>query len=167
MKIVAAATGGSRVPAGTGDPDATGEGATSHGGATPVTGNDGSAATASPGDMPDLGGPGAAAVGLGHIPEGAARPEGSAARTPPRGAAAPPSRSGGPAGLLLIGLAGLGAGGALAWRGGLRGRLRGPGVDPDAGDRTTGMSDPAPDDAGESIALARLSVVGGPDHGGS
>lgn len=116
MTIVAAAVGRNRVPAGAGDPPSAG-GATEPGpratGAAGTVGTGGETA-ASPGTVPDLGGA-AAAVDRGRIPEQAGANGTPLASPPPVAAARRPANPRAPAGLVLIGLAGIGA---ERWRGG-------------------------------------------------
>ena len=66
---------------------------------------------------------------------------------------------------MLLGLAGLGAGGALAWRGGLAARLlvKREGTAP-IGPEASGTARDDAETGFDEPPLTRLSVVGGPDR---
>ncbi len=170
LVILAAATAGGSTHNGSS------AGGSVSGGAVGVPGTgEGRDPSPSAGTEPSLGGPPAAhgsptGTPALTMPRGAAgssaRPRGADAGLS-RGAPTAPDDSRMPAGILLIGLAGLTAGGAAAWRTGLAGRLTGPPNGPAApGEPDAGAHEGAPDDTDE-LPLTRLSVVGGADRGGS
>ncbi len=164
VTIVAAATHGAGMATGVGGSlPADGGAPTTRGGkgGTPV---DPPAAAESTGTIPDLGA--VVDVDGNRVPE---RPDGAAAvpfvSPRPIATASSDANPRAPAGLMLLGLAGLGAGGALAWRGGLAARLlvKREGTAP-IGPEASGTARDDAETGFDEPPLTRLSVVGGPDR---
>ena len=164
VTIVAAATRGAGMATGAGGSLPADGGAPTTGGDEGGTPVDPRAAAESTGAIPDLGA--VTDVEGNRVPEraddAAAVPFASPRASATAGSDGNPRA---PAGLMLLGLAGMGAGGALAWRGGLAARLRARrGGTAPMGPEASGTAADDAETGFDGPPLTRLSVVGGPDR---